>query len=104
MISTIQRYDGTEVVSLPLAQRPGVIIPTPENLQAVADKAAAKRARTAAEITPQEFGAQYGIPRDFALFMQRLEGRVIELENRVAQLEAAEKSRVPRHLRDVEKR
>lgn len=90
------------LTGLPLAQRPGIVIPTPENLQAVADKASAQRNRTAAEITPQEFGGQYGIPRDFALFIQRLEGRVIQLEREVATLRNA--SKMPAHMRDVERR
>jgi hypothetical protein len=90
------------LTGLPLAQRPGIVIPTPENLQAVADKAAAQRNRTMAEVTPQEFGAQFGIPRNFALFVQRLEARVLELERdnrdlrkRVIKLER------PAHMRDV---
>ncbi len=89
------------LTGLPLAQRPGINLPTPENLQRVADEAAAQRNRTAAEVTPQEFGAQFGIPRNFALFVQRLEARVLEMERdnkdlreRVAKLER------PAHMRD----
>ena len=92
-------YDNG-LTGLPLAQRPGIVLPTPANLQRVADEAAAKRSRTAAEITPQEFGAQFGIPRNFALFVQRLESRVLEMERdnkdlreRVAKLER------PAHMR-----
>jgi hypothetical protein len=92
------------LTGLPLAQRAGITLPTPENLQAVADNAAAKRARTASEITPQAFGYHYGIPRDLSIFLQRLETTIIEQGRRIAQLEAAESSTLPRHMRDVEHR
>jgi len=93
------------LTGLPLAQRPGINLPTPENLDRVAADAAAKRSRTAAEVTPQEFGQHFGIPREFALFIQRLESRTLEMERdnkdlreRVAKLER------PAHMRDLETR
>lgn len=47
MISTLQKHTGNNdngpVVNLPAHLKPGVMMPTPENLQAVADKAAAQR-------------------------------------------------------------
>lgn|GEM_PF-5667610 len=93
------------LTGLPLAQRPGIVIPTPENLQAVADKAAAQHNRTMSEVTPQEFGAQFGIPRNFAFFVQRLEARVLELERDKRDLrERVIKLERPAHMRDVERR
>lgn len=89
------------LTGLPLAQRSGINLPTPENLDRVAADGAAKRNRTAAEVTPQEFGKHFGIPREFALFVQRMEGRLIHLEREVETLRNA--SKMP-HLRDVERR
>jgi hypothetical protein len=105
MITTLQKHTGNNdngLVGLPLDQRPGITLPTPANLDKIAADAAAKRNRAAAEVTPQEFGRHYGIPRDFAQFVQRLEARVIELEREVATLRST--SALPAHMRDVERR
>ena len=63
--------------------------------------AAALRARQGLDNhkpTPTTFGQQYGIPKEFAQFIQRLEGRISELENRLKALEQ------PAHLANLEKR
>jgi hypothetical protein len=83
---------------LPLDKRPGILMPTPENLDRVARGAEAKRNRAASQVPPQEFGSHFGIPRDFALFVQRLEARVIALENEIAALRQQD-SKLPAHLR-----
>ena len=49
-------------------------------------------------------GPQFGISRDHALFLARLEAKVLELETRVAALEAAQRTSIPRHLANVERR
>jgi hypothetical protein len=94
-------------VNLPPHMKTGVMVPTPENLQAVADKAAAQRQREteARNGSPQDLGRAWGAGRDMVLFLQRLEARVLELERdnkdlreRVAKLER------PAHMRDVERR
>src|SRR5258707_14965226 len=99
MISTLQKHTGNgdngPVVNLPPHLKPGVMEPTPENLERVAANAAAQRARTALQIMPQEFGRQFGIQRYFAQFVQRLEARVIELEREVATLRST--SSLPPH-------
>jgi hypothetical protein len=88
------------LTGLPLHARPGIVLPTPANLQRVADEAAAKRNRTMAEVTPQQFGAQFGISRDFALFLQRLESRVLEMERDNKDLrERLAKLERPAHMR-----
>jgi hypothetical protein len=51
---------------------------------------------------PQSIGQQYGISRDHALFLQRLEARVLELENEVKALRNANKQ--PAHMQGVERR
>jgi hypothetical protein len=64
--------------------------------------AAALRARQGLDNpTPQTIGQQYGISRDHALFLQRLEARVLELENEVKALRNANK--LP-HMASVERR
>ena len=90
------------LIGLPLAERKGINLPTPENLQRVADEAAAKRNRTVAEVTPQD--RKWGVSKDMVSFLQRLEILVLEQGRRIAQLEAAETSALPRHMQDVERR
>lgn len=103
MISPKSIYDpGTQ--PLPINQRPGIILPTPENLDRVAADAAAKReAQTqASNCTPQSLGRSWGISVEAVQFIQRLEARVIELEREVALLRST--STLPPHMRDIERR
>jgi hypothetical protein len=66
--------------------------------------ARALRARQGLDKPESEtIGQCFGIPREFAQFIQRLEGRVIELEKDVAALRAAAK-RLPAHLQGLETR
>jgi hypothetical protein len=106
-MNTTQRHDGTVVVPLPIDQRPGITLPTPENLDRVAQDAADKRflEQKAANVSPDALGRAWGVSRDLVLFLQRLEARALELERdnkdlreRVAKLER------PAHMRDVERR
>ena len=94
------------LTGLPVAQRPGIVIPTPKNLQRVADDAAAKREResNASAHTPQSLGRSWGVSVELAQLIQRLEATIIEQGRRIAHLEAAETSALPRHLRDIERR
>lgn len=110
MISTLEKHTGNGdngLTGLPLNERPGIRLPTPENLDRVAADAAAKRANEAqtSNMNPFELGRAWGVPRDFVLFIQRLEGLVLALERdnkdlreRVAKLER------PAHMRQVETR
>jgi hypothetical protein len=82
----------------------GVLAPTPDNLQRVADEAAAKRA-SEAEVqnsSASSLGRAWGISRDFVLDYQRLTARVAELERELAALRST--STLPAHMRDVERR
>jgi hypothetical protein len=91
-------------IGLPLDQRPGITLPTPANLQAVADNAAAKRAQEShvQSSSPDHLGRSWGVSRDMVLFLQRLEGKVIELENEVQTLRRT--AALPPHMRAVEVR
>lgn len=107
MISTSQRHTGNGdngTQPLPMNERPGIVIPTPENLNRIAANAAAQRQREteARNSNPQDLSRAWGVSRDMILFLQRLEGKVIELEREVAQLRRG--NNLPVHLRDVEKR
>jgi hypothetical protein len=102
-------YDNG-LTGLPLAQRPGITLPTPANLQAVADNAAAQRQREteARNSNPHDLGRSWGVTRDMVLFLQRLEGTVLEqgrtiadLRSEIAQLRS---SAQPRHMQGVEMR
>jgi hypothetical protein len=99
-------YDNG-LVGLPLHMRPGINLPTPENLQAVADKAAAQRNREteARNSNPHDLGRAWGVTRDMVLFLQRLESRVLEMERDNKDLrERMAKLERPAHLRNVETR
>jgi hypothetical protein len=85
-----------------MAARTGIASPAEQ--EEIGRKAAAARARAAADMPPQEFGRRNGITHELAIFLQRLEARVLELESRVAALEAAQKNSMPRHLANVERR
>jgi hypothetical protein len=93
---------------VPLNQRGSTImLPTPENIQRVTDQAAAQReaAKQASNRAAVDFCQQYGIPRDFAFYVQRQEALVLELQRRIELLEAADRSSLtPPHMRNVEKR
>jgi hypothetical protein len=93
--------DNNGLVGLPMNERPGITLPTPANLQAVADNAEAKRANETQtrNMNPFELGRAWGVSRDMVLFLQRLEGKVIELEREVAAL----RHPAP-HMRAVETR
>lgn len=93
------------LTGLPLAQRPSITLPTPENLDKIAADAAAKRQREteARNCNPQELGRSWGVSRDMALFLQRLEAKVIEQEREIASLKSQSYSTSP-HLRDIERR
>jgi hypothetical protein len=95
--------DNNGLIGLPPEQRPGIILPTPANLDKVAADAAAKRAHEsqARNMNPNEIGRAWGVSRDMVLFLQRLEGKVIELEREVADLRRAA---APPHMRAVEVR
>jgi hypothetical protein len=90
---------------LPLHARPGIVLPTPENLQRVADDAAVKRfvESKTANVSPDALGRSWGVSREFVLFIQRLEGKVIELEREVATLKSQSYSTSP-HLHNIERR
>ena len=93
------------VVNLPPQMKRGFIVPTPENLDRIAADAAAKRAREtqSRNMNPNELGRAWGVSRDMVLFLQRIEGRILDLERENAFL----KSQIfqqPPHLRDAERR
>jgi hypothetical protein len=92
------------LIGVPLAERKGINLPTPANLQRVTDEAAAKRQRETEtrNCNPQDLGRAWGVTRDMAQFISRLEARVIELENEVARLRST--SALPPHMRTVEVR
>jgi len=95
------------LTGLPLAQRPGINLPTPANLQRVADEAAAQRQREtqASNSNPHDLGRAWGVSRDMVLFLQRLEARVMELESNDKDLrERVAKLEQPAHMRNVERR
>jgi len=95
------------LIGLPLAQRRGINLPTPENLQRVADEAAAKRAKETQtrNMNANELGRAWGVSRDMILFIRRLESKVIELERDYKDLrERVAKLERPAHMRDLETR
>lgn len=109
MISHAQLPGGSTdngLTPLPLDRRPGILMPTPENLQRVADAAANKRAREveARNTAPQDLARNWGVPRDLVFYIQRLENRVAELEREVESLRTDRTSALPPHLRNLEKR
>jgi len=95
-----------DITTIPLHLRASCIPPTPENWDRVAAEAAAKReaAAKASRNHPMSLVSQWGISLDLAQFLQRLEGKILELEKEVAILRAADTSTLPRHMRDVERR
>jgi hypothetical protein len=107
---------GSEIVSkrakaydlgltgLPLAQRPGITLPTPENLDRVAQDAADKRfiEAKAHNVSPDALGRAWGVSRDFVLFVQRLEATVIERGREIAWLRTQIFN--PPHTHNIERR
>ena len=83
-------------VNLPMAARTGIASPAQQ--EEIGRKAAAERARAAADMPPQEFGRRNGITVELAQFLQRMEARVLELEREVKAL------RQPAHMTHVERR
>jgi hypothetical protein len=51
-----------------------------------------------------DFGRQHGLSREFAMWCQRLEAKVLEQEKEIAELRAALRGKVPPHMRDLETR
>ena len=93
---------------VPMHQRGSTImLPTPENIDRVTAEAAAKRAREADALRhqPVNLARKWGIQTELADFLQRQEALVLELQRRIAVLEAADRSSLtPPHMRNVEKR
>ena len=87
-------------VNLPMYARTGIA--TPEQQDEIARQAQAARDRAAANMPSQEFGRRNGITVELAQFLQRMEGRILELENEVKELRNL--TRQPAHLAHVEKR
>jgi hypothetical protein len=92
------------LTGLPLAQRPGITLPTPENLNRIAASAADKRyfESQASNVSPDALGRSWGVSRDFVLFVQRLEATVIEQGREIAWL----KTQIfnPPHMHNIERR
>lgn len=89
-----------------LANRPGINLPTPENLQRVADDAAVKRfvESKAHNVSPEALGRSWGVSREFVLFVQRLEATVIEQGREIEWLKSQSYGTTGPHMRDVERR
>lgn len=109
MISHAQKPGGSPDNGprpLPLAQRPGITLPTPENLDRVAQNAADKRflEQKAANVSPDALGREWGVSRNFVLFLQRLEAKVIEQEREIAFLKTQIFNQPAPHLHNVERR
>ena len=94
------------LTGLPLAQRPGLTLPTPENLDRVAQNAADKRflESQARNVSPDALGREWGVSRNFVLFCQRLEAKVLEQEREIAWLKTQIFNQPAPHMRDVERR
>lgn len=91
---------------LPLHLRPGITLPTPENLDRIAQDAADKRAfeAKAANNSPDALGRSWGVSRDLVLFLQRLEAEVIEVRRENAWLKQQIFNQPAPHLHNVERR
>lgn len=94
------------LTGLPLAERKGINLPTPENLQRVADDAAVKRfvESKTANVSPDVLGRSWGVSREFVLFVQRLEATVIEQGREIEWLKSQSYGTTGPHMRDVERR
>jgi hypothetical protein len=94
----------------PLNERPGIMLPTPANIDAVAANAAAQRQREteARNCNPNDLGRSWGVTHEMALWCQRLEGMVLEHARTIAELRSEiaqlRSSALPRHMVDVERR
>ena len=102
----LKNSDNGVAVNLPMDQRPGILMPTPANLERMAREAEEKRQREAQarNSNPVDLGRTWGVSRELVLYLQRLEAKIADLEKQVAQLEADRTSALPRHLRGVETR
>src|SRR5882672_5560735 len=92
---------------IPMHMRRGIMVPTPANIDRVANEANAKREAEAdaQRAQPVNLARKWNIPTELAQFLQRMEANIIELQNEVAYLCARDKnSLVPPHMTYVEKR
>jgi hypothetical protein len=87
------------LVRQPMHLRPGIASPADQ------DRLAAEaKARRDAPASPQAIAQSFGLSRDFALFIQRLEARVIEQGQEIASLKQAIYNMQPAHLKNLEVR